>query len=624
MPSDWSWWPWFCLRSAGLPADWLLQPGAYQEERFQEAMIWQNRPAWERIQGWLDRHPETHNSRARQHRRSYANYLQRYTMKNDSIGFFGPLAWGQLESGEVLKASPQGEQLCDMRKLFWEPWALQELQRHWSERLQLGEWLRWRKDPTRWLEGQKFYGSPGRADWVAFGPSQRQAWESQVPHPELPKSALRWHPLPLDDRSPDWLQQWLDGLPAELRPQADWDRLRLAFAELEKARGAGPVSQALQQLEAVYEEVAGRPSTRRSGSAYSGRTLVYLSCRRNVEVRLGVGLLERYRGPLDLLVRACRWFCFQVFSAFRRLALSQVARLRARYGSPLRWSRVYPRLAEIWERADLYEPIREELRARMLAALKGDGGELFACPSSGWSSSECHGVDLLWSWHRGQWRAVVGDVHPGINTLGSLECFQTHPCPAALVEPGPARLRPVPLEDFVRCSLDGWERAQDIHVFQENAGASWRPAENQVDSAELWLDDGLSLSWSGSGGRRFDFMQLCESAVQMRAVHFFEPFRCGERLEKDGLILARQRWRCGPEPPAEAPRQFFLRSPAGEKPTYIDRDHPHLEQLFRHLQRRYGEFEIEEVWPPPSHFWLSDAEGRRYSSEIRLTAQFRS
>ena len=75
-----------------------------QDAMFQEAVIWQNRQAFETaVQSVArERRDPARNQRQRNHEELIANYAQRYCVKNDTIGFFGPVAWGRIESGSPM------------------------------------------------------------------------------------------------------------------------------------------------------------------------------------------------------------------------------------------------------------------------------------------------------------------------------------------------------------------------------------------------------------------------------------------------------------------------------------------------------------------------------------------
>src|ERR1700728_3026196 len=74
-----------------------------------EAVAWQNRRALETGINVLLRHEPgagKRNSQHRQHEALVASYLQRYCAKNDTIGFFGPVSWSQLDDQAGLRITP--------------------------------------------------------------------------------------------------------------------------------------------------------------------------------------------------------------------------------------------------------------------------------------------------------------------------------------------------------------------------------------------------------------------------------------------------------------------------------------------------------------------------------------
>ena len=73
------------------------------------------------------------------------------------------------------------------------------------------------------------------------------------------------------------------------------------------------------------------------------------------------------------------------------------------------------------------------------------------------------------------------------------------------------------------------------------------------------------------------------------------------------------------------PRQVFVLAPPEEKPIYIDFASPVLVDLLARLLRNSaqsvpvaGPVRITEMLPVPDDAWLPDAEGNRYTSELRL------
>src|SRR5579859_7164253 len=131
--TGWSMWRDVCVRSAGFPASMLLAicddqlarsadrdgrgpafdkaytqatarlshgiAGTYADPAFREAITWQN-PVLAQFLHDHDAGPDAaRRSKQRQREVVIANYLQRYCLKNDTIGFFGPVGWATADPG---------------------------------------------------------------------------------------------------------------------------------------------------------------------------------------------------------------------------------------------------------------------------------------------------------------------------------------------------------------------------------------------------------------------------------------------------------------------------------------------------------------------------------------------
>lgn len=63
-----------------------------------------------------------------------ADYRQRYCLKNDTIGFFGPVAWGQIESGSRVLKLDHGPSLIKRHQTHFEYWAIDKIAASFSLR----------------------------------------------------------------------------------------------------------------------------------------------------------------------------------------------------------------------------------------------------------------------------------------------------------------------------------------------------------------------------------------------------------------------------------------------------------------------------------------------------------
>jgi len=95
------------------------------DPRLREALRWQNASALHAADR-LARTPTARNAKDRQNQHLVATYLQRYCVKNDQIGFFGPIAWGEISPVTTTSFEP-GPTLLRERAVYLEHWAVDAL-----------------------------------------------------------------------------------------------------------------------------------------------------------------------------------------------------------------------------------------------------------------------------------------------------------------------------------------------------------------------------------------------------------------------------------------------------------------------------------------------------------------
>jgi hypothetical protein len=189
-----------------------------------------------------------------------------------------------------------------------------------------------------------------------------------------------------------------------------------------------------------------------------------------------------------------------------------------------------------------------------------------------------------------------------------------------------------------------------VHIeFDHNR--SWRPREQVVAMAQMAaVRDGDRLLVRSLDGR-IEFPAIAFFGPQLRGfcLRKFAPFarRAHQpRVLIDRLVIAREQWSMTPPemPFAQLsdafarfdaarrwarqhglPRHFFARSSLGEKPLYVDLHSPPLVDLLAKRVRDLRDesepwLTISEMLPGPDGCWLHDRDGRRLTSEIRLTA----
>ena len=110
---------------------------AASDSRFREAVLWQNRGAYRTAVTKVADRAGDGGSQRRQHEALVGRYLQRYSLKNDTIGFFGPVGWAQVVDEGPAASVRAGDDLLAERTVYWEAWAWEEVARMLESRAEV-------------------------------------------------------------------------------------------------------------------------------------------------------------------------------------------------------------------------------------------------------------------------------------------------------------------------------------------------------------------------------------------------------------------------------------------------------------------------------------------------------
>jgi hypothetical protein len=462
--------------------------------RFREAVLWQNRTVVHTgIEPLLRRPASVATSRARQYEQLVANYLQRYCVKNDTIGFFGPVGWATLDDQLASLRVAPGSTLVDRRTVYFEHWAIDALAARLSEDRALQITLAPRLMPTVWLEGELLHHPIDCVTRLPVATARLlQACSGERPACDIAGELASDPTLELD--SVDEVYELLDEL-VEARfvlwclevPTAGFHPERAlraalvatsesparqaaeaALAELEAARNrvaaaAGDplaLDGALVALDETFVRLTGRDASRNAGQTYAGRGIVFEDCRRNIEVVLGRQFLDRIGPPLALIQASARWFAHTVAARFRRVFEQLYRTLAAELGSAdvdliLYYCELRAHLTgQAGARSATVVEVRNELQSRWAAILALPRGarrvELrvadlaprvqaaFAAPGPGWPSARHQSPDLMIAaagadaLARGDFLVVLGELHACISAVTVPTLAKEHADPVRL------------------------------------------------------------------------------------------------------------------------------------------------------------------------------------------------
>lgn len=535
--------------------DALASQGVLRElaadARFREALTWQSRAALKNsVDAFLRRPPGEADSKMREYERLVARYAQRYCAKNDTIGFFGPLAWATLGGPGGFSVRPQ-EPWLRSRRVYFEHWCIDAL----AEALAAGdpalrELLPPRRSPQVRVDGALLRYGAGRT--APLQPAVRRTLElcdgersaaavaravasdaalevTEVEVLELladlaQKKAVCWTlDVPGGPTSPEReLRARLSALPpGEPRERALFALGALCDAKDRVAAAAGDpeaLGEAMAALEATFGELTGQRAQRSEGKTYAGRTLVYEDCLRNVRAEAGRAFLDRLGPPLAVVLRSARWFTHQL--AERSLAALLELKRSMDPAGPVELVAFYERAQALFPMdaqrpGPVTAPLVEELQAkwsallalpegasrvaRAAAELERRAEELFPAPGPGWPEARVHSPDVLVAAasaeaaERGELLAVLGELHAGCNTLFALCFLSEHPDPQSLLR-GRALDHPEVQAELIS-PKEQWGRAdnvstspQDVHV-EVGSGMSWRPRAQVEAVADLVVQE---------------------------------------------------------------------------------------------------------------------------------------
>jgi hypothetical protein len=462
-----------------------------KSDLFSKAIIWQNRRAYHRgivplLRGSFN---GSRGSKRRQHEEMAANYLQRYCLKNETIGFFGPVGWAQVGQTDTSLVERVGPNLIASSKLYYEVWGIDALSRALSKDGRLHPWIPPRVMPFVCVEGATIHG-------LARGPiklgsqqlitlracdGRRSAKEIAAELVRLPSSGLTtpesvyrllaemvdlgliaWHlEVPLDLHPELYLRRFIEGVDDDsIRHSslAKLDRLLAAGSAVSQhTDDAEALDEKLEKLESVFIELTGKQPTRSAGKTYAARTILYEDCRRGTQVQLGLNFIQSIGPPLSLLLSSARWFTYEMANRYRKAFEQVYAELVSKtsstsIGFPAFWARVRPLffaeenpstilLKEFQNRWRLLLPFAHAQHKVTYSCedVREGVDKVFDAPRPGWASARYHSPDILIDAasvddiRHGKYSTVLGELHMAVNTLSWNLFIEHHPSPEKLL-----------------------------------------------------------------------------------------------------------------------------------------------------------------------------------------------
>lgn len=572
---------------------------------FREAITWQNRNALSALDGLVKGGPDQkRNNKRREREQIVVKYWQRYSAKNDSVGFFGPVTWaGITPDGPAVTAEP-GPGLLASRRVRFEDWALRALAAKLAEDPAVRRGFPPVLQPHLSLAGRKLL-RPARPPAPVSAAEEavlalcdgRRAVDlaAEVVGTAGLRSADDVY-LTLDMLAERDLIDWRGNVPVTEEAERHLRELLAragdadAFATFETlcagrdrvAAAAGDPDQLLAALLSLTERftaVVGATG-RRPGQTYAGRGLLYEDTTRDLRVIFGGPLLADIAEPMALMLQAARWLTVELVRVYGAALRELFDELRADAGGEVL-------LADLWYLAQgaLFGSERRPVddvaadfagRWRALfglddlpegtAEVRLSAAELaeavartFPAARPGWSAGRLHAPDLqicapdVDAVNRGDYTVVLGEMHAAWPTFDTWVFTGAHPDPQALSDAldadlGAERIAPLypdtwPLHTGrVSRSLAGpWVRRLGW-----TAAPGADPANVLPATSVQVRDLGGELVAVAPDGRRWP---LVEVFSELLAIHAVDGFKLGAadghtpRISIGKLVVARETWR---------------------------------------------------------------------------------
>jgi hypothetical protein len=244
---------------------------------------------------------------------------------------------------------------------------------------------------------------------------------------------------------------------------------------------------------------------------------------------------------------------------------------------------------------------------------------------------------------------VLGEVHPGVNTLMAHVAYRLHPERAAVDEAYEADTA-MPCISTIQSAIGRATNSpltrRDDHV-EVGPTRSWRPRDHVHLVGDLHVERVENRLHVRSRVRDLDhdiisFMEPYLGAEASPHFKLLPRVRHLPRVTIDKLVISRERWRLEPaefhelteqvtEPERVKrvntwarrlglPRYVFGTVPHEPKPFYLDLGSPIYIDVFVRYLRGATALGLSEMLPGHDELWLLDGDGASYASELRVAA----
>ena len=444
------------------------------------------------------------------------------------------------------------------------------------------------------------------------------------------------------------------------------------------------LDKAIADLEKTFVGLTKEAPRTNKGTCSLGRSLIYEDCTRESETQIGIDVLNSISSALALVLEAARWFTNEVAAGYRKeLWLIYNELMQRSHNQAINLADFWPKISAIFsgneERiiADIqhcfqskWESIlrvdREQRRCQYLSSeIEGLVRKTFSARTCGWISACYHSPDIMIraasheDIRNDNYEAVLGELHVGVNTLGTSLFVEHHPDRQALFEAAKVDLSGGRVVPLLPKWLETPARAIPILVSPEDYRLTISSDPQPVDKSKilplgsLWVEESDSILYvrTRDGKRRYqliDFLGDMLMTVMANRFYILPSSQHTPRITVDRLVIVREAWTFNLEDVYfsrmnsrhkrfvsaiewrhrhSIPRFVFAKLSTEKKPIYIDFTSPIYIDLVSRIIRRSltvnapsKSITFTEMLPSVNSRWLTDTQGAPYTCEFRFVA----
>ena len=302
------------------------------------------------------------------------------------------------------------------------------------------------------------------------------------------------------------------------------------------------------------------------------------------------------------------------------------------------------------------------------AAISARAAECFPARPVTWSGARQHSPDIMIAAaspgevQRGNFLLVLGEIHLTTNTLDQRLFVEQHPDPARLIaaeqaDRGPRRIVPILEKDHPTVTSRTSPPSAVLGPGQLYWSSAITDSLDPPESDTVMPGAAMTVARRGDelvvhlmpSGTELDFFEVIGDAMIGVIVDAFQPVAPAAhrpRITIDRFVLSREQWTFQVADSAWAfakdeqkrfylarrwrqdhqlPERVFYRVPVELKPTAADfRSIVLVNLLAKHIRQTqaagHAQYTVTEMLPDLDQLWLTDRQGRRYSSELRIIA----